>query len=207
MWVITTSGRLMGPAAVWFTNRVGQEQEVTWSTFRDDIKSFYSENFSPIVVGTPLLAIKQAGSVHKYLEVWQQALAAAPEAVTDRKTMLLTLIVNGLKPHICKWVPIWHCTSIKNCYKAIMEANKQALMGFCRSNDAPPQSYPAPSSAHNQVGCHQSCQQENGIKRHQKGESEVPVHQSPKYVLGHSQGPTGRSYHSLVRENVSQKYV
>ncbi|KAJ9084266.1 hypothetical protein DSO57_1026238 [Entomophthora muscae] len=35
----------------------------------------------------------------------------------------------------------------------------------------------------------------------------VPVHQSPKCVLDQSQGPAGRDCHSLVRENVSQKYV
>ncbi|KAJ9090644.1 hypothetical protein DSO57_1000492 [Entomophthora muscae] len=35
----------------------------------------------------------------------------------------------------------------------------------------------------------------------------VPVHQSPKCVLDCSQGLAGRGYHSLSRENVSQKYV
>ncbi|KAJ9080132.1 DNA damage-inducible protein 1 [Entomophthora muscae] len=35
----------------------------------------------------------------------------------------------------------------------------------------------------------------------------VPVHQSPKCDLSHSQGLAGRSFHSLVCENVYQKYV
>ncbi|KAJ9077682.1 hypothetical protein DSO57_1014492 [Entomophthora muscae] len=104
--------------------------------------SFYSETFSSIVVGTPLLVIKQTGSVPEYL-------AAAPEAVTNGHTMLLTLIVNGLKPHICKWVPVGCCTSINDCYKAIIEANNQASMSFHRSNDALPQPCSTPGSAHN----------------------------------------------------------
>ncbi|KAJ9088925.1 hypothetical protein DSO57_1018035 [Entomophthora muscae] len=37
-----------------------------------------------------------------------------------------------------------------------MEANNQASMGLCRSNNALPQSCPAPGSAHNQVGHCQS---------------------------------------------------
>ncbi|KAJ9062330.1 hypothetical protein DSO57_1011903 [Entomophthora muscae] len=101
---------------------------------------------SVATMGTPLLAIKQTGFVPEYL-------AAAPEAVIDGNTMLLTFIVNGLKPHICKWVPVGCCTSINNCYKAIVEANNQVSIGFRRSNDAPPQPCPAPASAHNQVGC------------------------------------------------------
>ncbi|KAJ9085075.1 hypothetical protein DSO57_1017433 [Entomophthora muscae] len=126
------------PAAVWFTNWASQVFDVTWATFRDTTKSRYSKTFSPIILGTTLLAIKQTGSVPEYLAVWQQALASAPKAVTDGNTMLLTLIINGLKPHICKWVPVGCCTSIDKCYKAIVEANNQALMGFCRTNNTPP---------------------------------------------------------------------
>ncbi|KAJ9088843.1 hypothetical protein DSO57_1019120 [Entomophthora muscae] len=163
MWVVTASGHLTVPAAVWFINWASQKIEITWVLFRDAAKSRYSETFSPTVVGTPLLAIKQTGSVPEYL-------AAASEAVTDGNTMLLTLIINGLKPHIRKWVPVGCCTSIDNCYKAIVKANNQASMDFCRSNDASPQPYSAPCSAHNQVGCYQSCQQENGVKRPQEGE-------------------------------------
>ncbi|KAJ9050765.1 hypothetical protein DSO57_1011452 [Entomophthora muscae] len=151
MWVVTTFGRLTGPAAV-------QELDVTWALFRDATKSRYNETFSPIVVGTPLLAIKQTRSVPEYLAAWQQALAAAPEAVINGNGMLFTLIVNGLKPHICKWVPVGCCTSIDNCYKAIVEADNQASMGLHRSNEAPPQSCPAPGSAHNQVDRCLSCQ-------------------------------------------------
>ncbi|KAJ9084102.1 hypothetical protein DSO57_1027738 [Entomophthora muscae] len=33
MWVTTASGRLTGPAAVWFTNWASQEFDVTWATF------------------------------------------------------------------------------------------------------------------------------------------------------------------------------
>ncbi|KAJ9062181.1 hypothetical protein DSO57_1013237 [Entomophthora muscae] len=101
---MTVSGRLMGPAAVWFTTWASQEIEITWVSFRDTVKSCYSKTFLPIVVGNPLLASKQMDSIPEYLTTWQQALATAPEAMTDRNTMLLTLIVNGLKPHICKWV-------------------------------------------------------------------------------------------------------
>ncbi|KAJ9077292.1 hypothetical protein DSO57_1018099 [Entomophthora muscae] len=82
MWVATVSGRLTGPATVWFTNWASQEIEVTWAAFRDTAKSRYSKTFLPIVVGNLLLAIKQTGSVPKYL-------AAAPKAVTNRHTMLL----------------------------------------------------------------------------------------------------------------------
>ncbi|KAJ9054914.1 hypothetical protein DSO57_1009571 [Entomophthora muscae] len=35
----------------------------------------------------------------------------------------------------------------------------------------------------------------------------VPVHQSSKCVLDCIQGPAGSDFHSLLRENVSQKYV
>ncbi|KAJ9076550.1 hypothetical protein DSO57_1025062 [Entomophthora muscae] len=63
MWVATASGCLTGPAAVWFTNWASQELDVTWASFRDTIKYRYSKTFSPIVVRTPLLAIKQTGSV------------------------------------------------------------------------------------------------------------------------------------------------
>ncbi|KAJ9080784.1 hypothetical protein DSO57_1021331 [Entomophthora muscae] len=49
--------------------------------------------------------------------------------------MLLTLIINGLKPHICKWVPVGCYTSIDDCYKAIVEANNQASMGFRCTSD------------------------------------------------------------------------
>ncbi|KAJ9070583.1 hypothetical protein DSO57_1006302 [Entomophthora muscae] len=129
MWVVTALGCLTGPAAVWFITWASQEIEITWAPFRDAVKSRYSETFSPIVVGTPLLAIKQTGSVLEYL-------AAAPEALTDGNSMLLTLIVIGLKPHICKWVPEGCCTSVDDCYKVIVEANNQASMGFRRSNDA-----------------------------------------------------------------------
>ncbi|KAJ9054608.1 hypothetical protein DSO57_1012675 [Entomophthora muscae] len=61
MWVATVSGCLIGPAAVWFTNWASQELDVTWAVFRDAAKSCYSETFSPVVVGTLLLAIKQTG--------------------------------------------------------------------------------------------------------------------------------------------------
>ncbi|KAJ9076799.1 hypothetical protein DSO57_1022747 [Entomophthora muscae] len=93
MWVATASGCLMGPAAVWFTNWAIQELDVTWAAFPDAAKSCYSETFSLIVVGTPLLAIKQTSSVPEYLATWQQALAAAPEAMTNGNAMLLTLII------------------------------------------------------------------------------------------------------------------
>ncbi|KAJ9088257.1 hypothetical protein DSO57_1024945 [Entomophthora muscae] len=33
MWVATVSGRLKGPAAVWFTNWASQELDVTWAAF------------------------------------------------------------------------------------------------------------------------------------------------------------------------------
>ncbi|KAJ9059487.1 hypothetical protein DSO57_1001563 [Entomophthora muscae] len=92
MWVGTVLGRLTGPAAVWFTNWASQEIEVTWSAFKDVARSHYSKTFSPIVVGTPFLASKQTGSILKYLATWQQALAAAPEAVTDGNAMLLVRI-------------------------------------------------------------------------------------------------------------------
>ncbi|KAJ9071834.1 hypothetical protein DSO57_1039699 [Entomophthora muscae] len=130
MWVATASGCLTEPAAVWFTNWASQDLDVTWAAFQDAAKSCYSETFSPIVTETPHLAIKQTGSVTEYLAAWQQALATAPEAVTDGNAMLLTLIVNGLKPHICNWVPVGRCTFIDDYYKAIMEANNQASMGF-----------------------------------------------------------------------------
>ncbi|KAJ9069672.1 hypothetical protein DSO57_1016146 [Entomophthora muscae] len=148
MWVATVSGCLTWPAAVWFTNWTSQEIDDTWALFRDASKSLYSEAFSPIVVETPLLAIKQTGSVPEYLAAWQQACNAAPEAVTNGNAMLLTLIVNELNPHICKWVSVGCCTSINDCYNTIEEANNQASMGFRHSNDAPPQICPAPGSAH-----------------------------------------------------------
>ncbi|KAJ9070188.1 hypothetical protein DSO57_1011108 [Entomophthora muscae] len=127
---------------------------------------------------------KQTVSVPEYLVTWQQSLAAAPIAVTDGNTMLLTLIVNGLKPHICKWVPVGCCTFIDDCYKAIVEANNQTLMGFCRSNNAPPQLCPAPGSAHNQVGCRQPCQQENGAKRPCGGGTPASTDRGPGKSLG-----------------------
>ncbi|KAJ9079974.1 hypothetical protein DSO57_1029946 [Entomophthora muscae] len=89
MWVATASGRLMGPAAVWFTNWASQETEVTWAAFQDATSSRYSKTFLPIVVGTPLLAIKHTGSIPEYLAAWKQALAAAPEAIINRNAMLL----------------------------------------------------------------------------------------------------------------------
>ncbi|KAJ9078078.1 hypothetical protein DSO57_1010450 [Entomophthora muscae] len=91
MWVATTSDRLTGPAAVWFTTWASQEIEITLALFRDAEKSCNSKTFSPIVERAPLLAIKQTGSIPEYL-------AAASEAVTDRNAMLLTLIVNELNP-------------------------------------------------------------------------------------------------------------
>ncbi|KAJ9056029.1 hypothetical protein DSO57_1037310 [Entomophthora muscae] len=51
--------------------------------------------------------------------------------------MLLTLIINGLKPHICEWVPVERCTSINDYYKAIVEANNQASMEFIKYNNLP----------------------------------------------------------------------
>ncbi|KAJ9068967.1 hypothetical protein DSO57_1023300 [Entomophthora muscae] len=75
-------------------------------------------------------------SVPEYLAAWQQALAAAPKAVTNGNAMLLTLFINGLKSHICKWVPVGCCISIDDCYKAIVVANNQDSMGFCSTSDA-----------------------------------------------------------------------
>ncbi|KAJ9058286.1 hypothetical protein DSO57_1013772 [Entomophthora muscae] len=92
--VNTASGCLTGPTAVWFTNWTSQEIEITWVLFSDAVKSRNSETFSPIMVGTPLLAIKQTRSVPEYL--------ASQEAVTDGNTMLLILIINGLNPHVFK---------------------------------------------------------------------------------------------------------
>ncbi|KAJ9078615.1 hypothetical protein DSO57_1004879 [Entomophthora muscae] len=63
VWFATASGRLTGPAAVWFTNWASQEIEGTWVSFKDAAKSRYSEKFSPTMAGTLLLAIKQTGSV------------------------------------------------------------------------------------------------------------------------------------------------
>ncbi|KAJ9061816.1 hypothetical protein DSO57_1016893 [Entomophthora muscae] len=47
----------------------------------------------------------------------------------------------------------------------------------------------------------------NSLLEIRQGPCGVPVYQSPKCVLDRSQGPAGRDCHSLVRENVSQKYV
>ncbi|KAJ9082692.1 hypothetical protein DSO57_1002210 [Entomophthora muscae] len=140
MWVVTASGRLTRPAAVWFTTWASQEIEITWASFRDAAKSRYSETFLPIVLRTPILAIKQTGSIPEYLAAWHQALSAAPEAVTDRNTMLLTLIINGLKSHICKWVHVGFCTSIDEFYKAIVEAND------CQGPESPVESAGHPRS-------------------------------------------------------------
>ncbi|KAJ9054441.1 hypothetical protein DSO57_1014464 [Entomophthora muscae] len=62
-----------------------------------------------------------------------------------------------------------------------MEANNQTSLGFCRSNNTPHQSCLAPGSTHNQVSRHQSCQQENGVKRSRK--EELQLCQGPT-VLG-----------------------
>ncbi|KAJ9069921.1 hypothetical protein DSO57_1013634 [Entomophthora muscae] len=206
MWVATASGCLTGPAAVWFTNWASQEFDVTWATFRVAAKSQYSETFSPIILGTPLLAIKQTGSVPEYLAAWQQALAAAPKAVTNGNAMLLTLIINGLKPHICKWVPVGRCTSIYNCYKAIVEASNQASMGFCRTNNAPPQPRSAPNNDQSQVGRRQPRQQESATKRPRKGGAPASANQGPGKSLGvvATRGlttPTNPSSQSLLAKN------
>ncbi|KAJ9050845.1 hypothetical protein DSO57_1010395 [Entomophthora muscae] len=71
------------------------------------------KNFFTHCSANSLLAIKQTGSVPEYLATWQQALAAFPEAIIERNTMLLTFIINGLKPRY-KWVHVGFCTSIDN---------------------------------------------------------------------------------------------
>ncbi|KAJ9080914.1 hypothetical protein DSO57_1019883 [Entomophthora muscae] len=141
MWFSTTLGSLTGSATIWFTNWASQEIEVTWLLFRDTTKSRYIKTFSPIVVGTPLLAIKQTRSVTEYLSAWKQALDAALEAVTNRNAMLITLIVNGLNPHICKRIPVGRCTSIDNCYKAIVEAETSQINSY-RMEHPPCQQFP-----------------------------------------------------------------
>ncbi|KAJ9064832.1 hypothetical protein DSO57_1026232 [Entomophthora muscae] len=83
MWVAAASGRLTGPAVVWFNNWASQEHKVSWTTFRDIIRSRYSKTFLPIVVETTLIAIKQTGSVPKYFAAWQQALVAAPNVTEN----------------------------------------------------------------------------------------------------------------------------
>ena len=76
--------------------------------------------------------------------------------------MLLTLIINGLKAHVCKWVPVGNCTSIEECFKAAVEANNQATMGFQKTDTSSNTRNP---SSHSMQVARQQSQQENGNKR------------------------------------------
>ncbi|KAJ9061812.1 hypothetical protein DSO57_1016889 [Entomophthora muscae] len=112
----------------------------------------------------------------------------------------------ALKPHICKWVPVGHCTSINDCYKAIVEANNQASMGFCRTSDTPSQPCTTPGNGHNQVGCCQPRQQDNGTKRPLEGGAPDSADQGSGKSLGAvaTRGlatPPDTSSQSLIAKN------
>ncbi|KAJ9074440.1 hypothetical protein DSO57_1006401 [Entomophthora muscae] len=46
-------------------------------------------------------------------------------------------------------------------------------IGFCHTSGAPSQPLTTPGSGHNQVGCRQPRQQDNGTKRPRKGELQL----------------------------------
>ena len=123
MWVATATGHLLGPAQAWFTTWAADKTDISWEEFFKAAKTALQRGLCPIVIGTPMLAIKQTGTVAEYLAQWRTALSTAPTAITKGNAMLLTLIINGLKAHVCKWVLIGNCTSIKECFKAAVEAN------------------------------------------------------------------------------------
>ncbi|KAJ9064549.1 hypothetical protein DSO57_1029478 [Entomophthora muscae] len=97
----------------------------------------------------------------------------APESqITKVYPIIIDLLQQDPKfPLTHVWKQLAHHDIWVSCYKAIVEANNQASMVFHRSNDAPPQPCPTPGSSHNQVGCRQPHQQENGVKCPPKGNS------------------------------------
>ena len=163
MWLANGTRHLSGPAQTWFTTWATDKVEITWEGFSQAAKTRYSGAFAPIVIGIPMLAIKKTGTMAKYLPQWRAALNTAPTAINKGNTMVLTLIDNVLKAHVCKWVPFGSCTSIKECFKAAVKASNQASM-VLRKNDLPAHSLN--SSAHrSQVGRFQPRQHKNGAKQ------------------------------------------
>ena len=59
MWVATATGHLLGPAQAWFTTWAADKTNIAWEEFVEAAKQRYSGAFAPIVIGTPMLAIKQ----------------------------------------------------------------------------------------------------------------------------------------------------
>ena len=170
MWVATATGHLLGPAQAWFTTWAADKTDIAWEEFIEAAKQRYSGAFAPIVFGTPMLAIKQTRTVAEYLTQWRTTLSTAPTAITEGNAMLLTLIINGLKPQVCKWVPVGNCTSVKECFKAAVEANNQAAMGFQKTDSS--SNNRNPSSHNMQVG-RQQLRQENGNKRPREPELQL----------------------------------